>query len=200
MKNIFDIKKNLGEFYEHETKRNTLYKFFFLTLIVVAYFVFMSFKFGTADGFYVTVMTWSFFIFCTPIADAGFMLAFPVRLLLGVRMMYTQLFAFVIAFLLNAYAYFYSPLIYSKTTILNLFHHILSKPFPFWGIILLSIIGTLLSIYFGDELIDVSKHSQRKKYKKHASKFKFIIIVFLVAATIILYDFLLKKLGINISM
>lgn len=160
----------------------------------------MSLKFGTKNGFFVTVLTWSFFVFCTPIADAGFILAFPVRLLLKVRMRYTQLASFVIALFLNFYTFFFLPEEYSKTVILNLFYHILSQPFPFWGIILLSIIGTIFSIYFGDELIDVTKHSKRKKYHKHKAKYQIIVAVFVLAVTLVLYDFLLKKLGVNIPL
>jgi hypothetical protein len=192
-----DLAKNM---LKHETKQHVLLKFIFLVLIVISYFIYMSLKFGTKDGLSVTILTWSFFFFCTPIADAGFLLAFPVRLLLKIKMMYTQLAAFLIALCLNLYAFFFNPAIYSKTVILNLFYHILSQPFPFWGIIILSILGTLFSIYFGDELIDVSKHSDCKKYNKHRLKYKIILSVFVFLVTLVLYNFLLKQLGVEIPL
>jgi len=193
-------KPKLSECLTHETKKHSLVKFIGLVVIVISYLFFMSIKLGTQTGIFATILTWSFFVFCTPIADAGFLLAFPVRMLTGIRMMYTQLFSFVLAFGLNLYTYFYTPSIYENTIILRLFYHILSQPFPFWGIILLSLIGTILSIYFGDEMIDVSSHKQREKYHKHLIKYQIIIFVFLIGITLILYNFLLKKLGINIPL
>jgi len=160
----------------------------------------MSIKLGTEAGISVTILTWTFFIFCTPIADAGFLLAFPVRMLTGIRMMKTQIFSFFLAGAINAYAFFILPSMYNKTIILKLFYQILSQPFPFWGIIILSLMGTVLSIYFGDELVDVSSHSQRKKYHKHLNKYQIIIFLFLIGITIILYNFLLTKLGIRIPL
>ncbi len=182
---------------KHETKKQSLKKFIALVAIIISYFIFMSLKFGTRDGILTTILTWSFFVFCTPIADAGFLLAFPVRIITGIKMMYTQLFLYVIVFMINFYTFFHSSSIYDKTIILKLFYNILSKPYPFWGIILISFIGTILSIYFGDEMINVSKHNQRKKYHKHINKYKIIIFIFLIIFTIMLYYFLLEQLHIK---
>ncbi len=193
-------KPKLSEYLTHETKKHSLIKFIGLVVIVILYLVFMSMKLGTGTGIFVTIMTWTFFIFCTPIADAGFLLAFPIRLLTGFRMMYTQLLSFVLAGAINLYAFFVVPSIYGKTILLKLFHQILAHPFPFWGIILLSLIGTLFSIYFGDELVDVAHHSQRKKYQKHLNKYQIIVFLFVIGITIILYNFLLKNLGVNIPL
>lgn len=193
-------KPNLSDYLTHETKKHALIRFLGLVLIVISYMVFMSFKFGAKEGISVTILTWTFFVFCTPIADAGFLLAFPVRMVTGLRMMYTQLFSFVLALSINLYTFFYKPSIYDNTIILKLFYHILSQPFPFWGIILLSLLGTILSIYFGDELIDVSSHKERKKYHKHLNKYQIIVFAFLIGITLILYNFLLNKLGLNIPL
>ncbi len=190
----------ISELIRHETKKHSLMKFGGFVLIVIIYFIYMSAKLGAKAGITVTFLTWSFFVFCTPIADAGFLLAFPVRVLTGIRMMYTQIFSFFIAFGLNLYAFYRTPSIYDSTIMLNLFYHILSQPFPFWGIILLSLVGTLLSIYFGDELVDVSSHKQREKYHRHLSKYQVIVFVFLMGMTIVLYKFLLSRLGVNIPL
>ena len=199
-KEIFKDKVELKNLSKHKTKRHSLYKFLGLIGIVVFYFIFISIKLGTQDGVFVTILTWSFFIFCTPIADAGFLLAFPVRILMGIRMMYTQLFSFVLAFFISIYTFFFTPEIYSKTVILTLFHDILSKPFPFWGIIILSLIGTIYSIYFGDEMIDVSSNKQRKKYHKHLNSYQIVVSVFVISITITLYYLLLKQLGVSIPL
>jgi len=193
-------KPKLSEYFSHKTKRNSLLKFISLLAIITGYFIFVSIRFGTKNGFFVTILTWSFFVFCTPIADAGFLVAFPIRMVSGIRMMYTQLASFVVAFLLNLYAFFYAPSVYSKTIILRLFYKILSHPFPFWAIIIVSFVGTIFSIYFGDEMIDVSSHKEREKYHKHANKYKLAVLIFLIVAIIPLYKVLLKKLGINIPL
>ena len=190
----------LSEFFVHETKKHSLIKYIALVIVVIIYFVFISIKLGTKDGILTTILTWSFFVFCTPIADAGFLLAFPVRILAGIKMAYTQIFSFLLAFVINLFAFFYFPAIYGKTIILDLFYRILSQPYPYWGIILLSLLGTLLSIYFADELIDVSSHTQRKKYHKHLNKYQIIIFIFLIGITIVLYNLLLKQLGVNIPL
>ncbi|NCF75383.1 MAG: hypothetical protein GWO87_02780 [Xanthomonadaceae bacterium] len=193
-------KPKLSKYLIDETKQHSLIRFIGLVIIVISYFIFISIKFGANEGIPITILTWTFFIFCTPIADAGFLLAFPVRLLTGLRMIYTQLFSFVLALGINLYTFFITPSLYNKTMILNLFHRILSQPFPFWGIIILSLTGTLFSIYFGDELVDVSSHKQRKKYHKHLNKYQIIIFLFIISATILLYNSLLEKLNINIPL
>ncbi len=190
----------LSEYLSHKTKKHSLIKFVGLAIIIIAYFIFISFKIGTKNGIFVTALTWSFFIFCTPIADAGFLLAFPVRLLTGIRMMYTQLISFVVAFFIVVSAFLFSPNIYNSTIILRLFRRILLNPFPLWGIIIVSIIGTIFSIYFGDEMIDVSSHEERKKYHKHVNKYKIAVFIFLFMAVIPFYKLLLKKFGINIPL
>lgn len=194
-------KKNkiaISEYLSHETKRYSLLRYLALLAVLVAYFFFISIKLGTKDGALTTILTWTFFVFCTPIADAGFLLAFPVRMLTGIKMAYTQIFSFFLAFFINILAIFYFPAIYSKTIILDLFYRILSQPFPYWGIIILSLFGTLLSIYFADEMVDVSTQAQREKYRKHLNKYQVILFVFFIGIIIVSYNFLLKQLGINI--
>ncbi len=81
---------------------------------------------------------------------------------------------------------------------MTLFKNIIMEPFPYGIIILLSCIGTFLSLYFGDELYEVISHSKRKKYAKHKNKFKLIMIFSIVIFIVIVYDLLLKHLGIKI--
>src|SRR6056297_2035506 len=89
---------------KHETKRNVLFRFLFVLILFLAYLIFMNFKYGAKDGFLVTLLTWSFFIFCTPIADAGFLLDFPIRIITGIKMAYTETFVWIIAIAINILA------------------------------------------------------------------------------------------------
>jgi hypothetical protein len=63
---------------------------------------------------------------------------------------------------------------------------------------LVSGIGTFMSVQFGDELMDKVRHKDRKLYNKHKHKHKFWGMIFLIILAILLYDFLLKQLGIEL--
>jgi len=145
-------------------------------------------------------LTWTFFIFCTPIADAGFLIDFPFRLTTGFKMIYSEVIVWIVGFIINLFAFIYYPELYEKTIILSLFHQIIVHPFPYWGIIIISALGTFISIYFGDELIDVTRHTQRKKFQKHYKKYNLIVLIFLTLVVFVLYNFMLKNLGINIPL
>ncbi|PID52511.1 MAG: hypothetical protein CR972_01600 [Candidatus Moraniibacteriota bacterium] len=196
-KHIFSTKIHYTHLFTHETKKTVLYKFTVVLLIFVGYFMFVAMKYGVEHGFLVACLTWSFFVMCTPIADAGFLIDFPLRLIIHVRMVISEVLIWIIAILLNVYTFFSVPSIYDTTVILSLLKHILEKPFPFWFIIIISAIGTFASIQFGDELLDKMQHHERKKYQKHKKKYRIVFLIFICFVTFILYDFLLYKLGVE---
>lgn len=160
--NLFTSRISYKHLLKYETKRHVLIKFSLVVFIFLGYFFFISQEYGAGQGLFVTFLTWSFFVTCTPIADAGFLLDFPIRLITGLRMIASEVFVWVFAISLNLYSFFLYPEVYNKTEILNLFKHILEKPMPFWAIILISIIGTFVSIKFGDELMDKVRHRERE--------------------------------------
>ena len=186
------------EILKHETKKHVLLKFMAVLLLFLGYFAFIAFQYGLKDGLFVTIITWSFFVLCTPIADAGFLIDFPFRLITRIKMLFSEIIVWVLAIVLNIIAYFVYPAVYAKTKLLMLFHHILSQPIPFWSIILVSFIGTFMSIQFGDELIDEVNHKNRKIYDKHKYKHKYFGMLFIAILSIVLYDFLLKQLGVEL--
>jgi len=192
------IKKS--KYFLHETKRHALLKFLAIVFVFIAYLLWLIFHFGAKSGIETAGLTWSFFVLCTPIADAGFLLDFPIRIISGIKMILSETIVWIIAISLNLYFFFTSPEVYQKTIALKLFRHILEQPFPFWGIIFLSLLGTFLSVYFGDELIDSIKHSDREKHKKHKLKHRFIIFLFFIGTVFIFYNFALKQLGINLNL
>lgn len=188
------------EFFVHETKKKVIFRFLLVLLLVISYFFYVVHKFGGREGFLVTLLTWSFFVFCTPVADAGILIDFPLRLMTKVRMLYSECMVWILATLFNLYALFFNPLVYEKTLILNLFAHILRQPWPFWLIILLSAFGTFLSIIFADELVDVVEEGHRRLHKKHHMKLKMIIMLVIILFIFILYNFLLNKTGVSIPL
>ena len=183
---------------KHETKRHVLIKFILVLLLFSIYLLFVIHKFGIQQGIFVTILTWSFFVLCTPIADAGFIIDFPLRLITQIRMFHAEMIVWGIAISLNLYTFFLHPIVYTKTNILTLFFNILARPFPFWGIIAISLVGTFISIHFGDELLDKIKYRDRKSYQKYKHAYQFIIMVFVFTMAIVMYDILLKKLGIDL--
>ena len=192
--------KSLIDFIKCETKKHVFFRYLLLILILIAYLWYTIHQFGAEDGILVTFLTWSFFVFCTPIADAGFLVDFPARLLIKVRMIHSELFVWGVAAVLNVFAILTNPGIYEKTILLQLFHKILTNPFPYWGIIILSAVGTFFSIYFGDELLDVARHKDRVKYRKHINKYRIIVFIFIIVMTLVLYNFLLKSIGVNLPL
>ncbi len=182
---------------KHETKQHVLIKFIAVLAIIVGYFIFMSQKYGLENGFLTTLLTWSFFVLSTPVADAGFLIDFPLRLIIHIKMLYSEMIVWFIAIGLNIYTFFLRPEIYNTTHLLSIFKKILSEPFPFWGIIFISALGTFVSIHFGDELMNTVKHGERKFYHKHKYNYQFIVMIFIFAVSFTFYSFLIKKLGIE---
>ncbi len=185
---------------KHETKKHTLRKFILVLLILIAYLTITSIKLGFKEGISITLLTWSFFVFCTPVADAGFLIDFPIRLITRFRMVYSEMIVWSIAVIINLIYFITNSQIYNSTIILALFKQILTNPWPYWIIIILSGLGTFLSIIFADELMDVSKHHERKKYHKHISKYQLIIFAFIIIIIIVIYYFLIKQLGLSIPL
>ncbi len=182
-----------------ETHKELLYKFVLLLTILILYFGYLSVEYGILTGGLVAVLTWSFFVLCTPVADAGFLLDLPIRLLFGFRMLYSEILVWVIAISINGYAVLYNQEAYDKTVLTVLFKEIILTPFPYWSIFILSGIGTFLSIYFGDEMLDVLRHRDRVKYHQHAFKLKLVGLISLFLLIFFAYYFLLKTLNIQIN-
>ena len=186
-----------AHYLEHRTKRSVLVRFVAMLAIALGYFGFVSWHYGAGSGLVITFLTWSFFVLCTPVADGGILIDFPVRFLTGWRMMYTEALNWGAAVGLNIYFLLFNASVYEQTGILRLAEKIYTQPWPFWGIILLSLTGTFLSVYFGDELIDVAHHHQREKHARHKSTYYWVVLGFFFVAALALYQYLLSQLGVG---
>lgn len=182
--------------FKHQTRREELLKFFLLLSVLVTYFGYLSWKYDLATGGIISLLTWSFFVLCTPIADAGFLIDFPVRLITGLRMFISELCVWVIAITLNLIIVFHSPESYEKTFLTSLFFKILTTPWPYWSIIFLSAAGTFLSIRFGDEMLDVVSHKERSLHHKYSFKYKLIAVPAFFLIIIWAYYHLIEIWGI----
>jgi len=183
---------------KHATHKETILKFSALVALLVGYFLWMSMKYDASTGFGLALLTWSFFVLCTPVADGGFVIAFPVRLLFGVKMAVTQVVIWFVAVGINCVMLWKFRDSYSLTFLTSLLERILTVPYPYWSILIISATGTLLSIYFGDEMMDVTSHRDREKHHTHGMKLKILVTVGLGTLVVVAYYHLLS--GLNIEM
>lgn len=189
--------KNTIKFHrKNETHNEAIFKFLALVLIVVAYFLYMSWKYDASTGFGVSILTWSFFVLCTPVADGGFVLAFPIRLLFKIKMSFTQVVLWFLAIAINIFYINANPDSYDLSFITKLLKHILTEPYPYWSILLISALGTFLSIYFGDEMMDVASHKERVVLHRHGAKYRTLLVLGLGILTVVAYYYLLSSLNV----
>jgi len=180
-------------------KKQLFYKFVLLFIVLVGYFAYLSLRYDVMTGGIASALTWSFFVLCTPIADAGFLLDFPLRLIFGIRMLISELAVWAMAIVINVVSLFYFVEYYQTSKLTKLLHGILTTPYPYWAVILLSGTGTFLSIRFADELMDVVHHKDREYFHRHGFKHKLVIIIFFVLILVGYYE-LIASLGIETSL
>lgn len=190
------MKITLDNLRNHQTKKHSLKRFLIVLTILFVYTSYLVFKFGS-EGIALAMLTWSTFVMATPIPDAGILLDFPLRILTGIRMVFSEMIVWVISISLNLYFLKFNPEVYNKTVITHIFYQILTHPWPDWVIILISLMGTFLALYFGDELLDVIFHHQRKKYRKNKHFYYIIIIVFILFLFYFLYRYFLSFFNLN---
>lgn len=178
-------------------KKQLFYKFFLLCLLLFGYFVYLSFQYDFVTGGLASILTWSFFVLCTPIADAGFLLDFPLRLLFGIRMFVSEIAVWAIAILINVVSLIYFAEYYETTQLTTILHAVLTNPYPYWSVIFLSAMGTFLSIRFADELMDVIHHRERDFFHSKSFMHELVIIIFFILIFIGYYE-LVASLGIDV--
>jgi hypothetical protein len=179
-------------------KKQVLYKFLLLLVLLVSYFFYLTVQYDVITGGIASALTWSFFVLCTPIADAGFLLDFPLRLLFGFRMLISEIAVWALAIAINVIALTFFAEYYETTKVTMLLREIITTPYPYWAVILLSGAGTFLSIRFADELMDVVHHRDRSFFHRHAFKYEIVIFVFFVFVLVGYYQ-LISSLGIESS-
>lgn len=176
-------------------------KFLLLILILGVYATYVVSKFGVHDGLSATALTWAFFVTCTPIADAGFIIDFPVRVLLGVKMIWAELAVWLIAGGVVIYNLLYNAMVFESMAVLQLFKEILTMPWPLWMIIVTSAVGTFLSIYIGDQIYTlVQQHRHRHtKHKRRLQRKRLIIELIIFFLVVAIYFLLLEQANIHIG-
>ena len=188
---------NLNNILSKPHQREQLFKYLMLLGVMGVYFGYLSWEYGLADGGIVAVLTWSFFVLCTPVADAGFLLDFPVRLITGLKMLYTEILVWILAVCVNVVALTSFDGAYDKMPLTRLLHEIIVTPWPYWGLIVLCCLGTFASVFFGDELLDVVSHNGRKHHYNHGFKYRVLAVVAFFILIVLAYYHLIESLGIE---
>ncbi len=185
---------------DHPTKphhsRHDWIKFLMLLGIFAGYFGYLSWEYDLKTGGIVAAITWSFFVLCTPIADAGFLLDFPVRMITGIKMFFIEFIVWVLALGINMIALTYAPAAYETNLLTSTFHTLLTTPWPYWSIIILCAAGTFLSIHLGDDIMDALSNHKDTNTVTHFKK-KIAVMACLIIAIIVIYYDLIKTLNIE---
>jgi hypothetical protein len=144
------------------------------------------------------VITWSAFVLATPIADAGRILDLPIRVFIGVRMVVSEATVWIVTISLNIFLLSTQSNLYDKTAITHTFKQILLNPWPDWIIIAISAIGTFLSVYFGDELLDTIFHKDREKHIRHKKWYRALMALIFIIIFYMAYKYFLSFFGLEI--
>ena len=197
MKKIQKIKPQ--DLLTHKTKRHASVKFILLLVTLLSYFAWLSWHYGIITGGSISLLTWSFFVLCTPIADGGFLIDFPLRVLFHVRMWVSEMFVWGLAILIAIWGIIFIPEIFETTELTSFFFKIITNLWPFGLIILLSGAGTFLSVHFGDELIDRVEHKDCAFHHKHQLLYQLILIAGLLTLVFWGYGHILDQFDVTLS-
>lgn len=176
-----------------------LEKFAVLLLILGGYAAYVIEKFGLSEGIGVTLLTWAFFVTCTPIADAGFLVDFPVRVLFKFKMIWSEIIVWSVAATIIAYTFIFQFELFDKIEILRIFDNILTHPWPMWTLILISAVGTFLSIYIGDQVYAMVRARQHHRHIRRLQIKRFLFETGVFALVVVLYAAMLEMSHISIS-
>lgn len=168
--------------------------------VLAGYFAYLWWKFDAKTGLILAGLTWSFFVLCTPIADAGFLLDFPIRLIFKIRMLVTEILVWVLAIIISGATLLWAPDVFEKSVITAIFHKILVTPVPYWGLIAICCVGTFMSVHLGDEMLDVIAHRDRDIFHRHGFWLRLVSFIAILSTAIIGYNHLMGEFGLNIGL
>ncbi len=189
----------LKHLFHHETKREVFIKFVILFIILFIYTGSLTWKYGMENGGHLAAIIWSFFVVCTPVAEAGLVIDLPMRLIFGMRMLYSEFIVYFIAVLINVFSLVFRPEIYDSLFLTKLFRQILLHPYPYWIIILIATTGSFLSVLFADELLDYIKHRHCIFHHQHRLKHQIIVTLFIFVFIVLAYGFVMKEFNISVD-
>lgn len=140
-------------FFKNIQNLKGFYKFIIILGIFIFYFIYVASLFGIRDGLSITLLTWAFFVFFTPITDSDILFNFPMKVITNIDMQYTELFVIILGSLIIGSYYIIDVNIFNKTTHTTLIKKIIEHPeFISISIIGLSLFGSLLAAYLENNI------------------------------------------------
>ncbi len=182
----------------HSIKSSKLTRFLLLLATVLVFLFFMSYKFGLQEGLEITVLVWTFFVLCTPLAVADLLLDVPIRMITRGRMITSHTVVWLIAIFINIVVLYHAPGIYNVHPLLEILRHVLVNPIPYWSLMGLCLIGTFLSLEMADEVVDEVEDELHIRRHKHHTMLHYAILTLLIAGLLLIYDLLIKEIGIEV--
>jgi len=168
--------------------RSSYIKSMVVAAFILGYLVFTVYKYGIERGIGITALTWAFFVFLTPVPSAGFILELPVRLLTNHKMLMTQYIVWCLGAAIVIPALLFSPQLFHTTALLSVFYYVLTNPVPYWSLLLLCGVGTLLSVHIIDEIMDEVEDEIRHYHRKHTPVLYMAVFVLVLIGIILAYD------------
>jgi hypothetical protein len=172
----------------HRMRKGAPPEHFMVAGLILSTHLFLTMqKHGLGQGLEVTALTWAFLVFLTPMPLAGVLIELPLKFFTNHSMIRIQMLVWALGLGITFAALAFFPQAFSSTSLLVLFLHVLTNPFPYWGLLGLCAMGTFISVYLVDDVVDEVKDELHHHHRKHMSSVQVIIAV--AALALIIYTF-----------
>ncbi len=123
---------------------------FFVLTVIFVFFFYPLIMFGIIPGILIGFLTWSLYVLTIPAAHGYYIFGSWARFM-GVRPWQTEPVMLLVAVVFNAFmSVLYRPLYHATFFTSHLFR-IISKPNPYWLMIIISSLGTLYPYLVGEQ-------------------------------------------------
>jgi hypothetical protein len=75
-------------------------------------------------------------------------------------------------------------------------YHVLTNPFPYWGLLFLCGLGTFLSVHIVDEVMDGIEHELKHHHRKHMPAAQMAILGIVLISILLAYNSIITQLNI----
>jgi len=175
---------------EKVRKQSGWVKFGIIISIVVVYLTYIIWRQGIKNGLIITLLLWAFVVCCTPVADAGFLIALALKFVSNVKIQLTQFYTYLLAAFIIIVIYYFNRDIFTKTPTTKFLLKIIENPFTLYGlIIVMSFVGTILSAVIEDEIYNYIVDKKIKTQKQIFITYCVVTFVCWIAFLFLIYKY-----------
>jgi len=127
---------------------------FFCLLCII--FVYQIYLYGFAVGSYISLLIWSLYILCIPVAHGRFFIGTPLHYFTG-RHYLPELFIWTLAASLNIFTFIFIPRVYQTSMLTYFLYRILITP-RYWSLLLITLCGVWYRLMARSKLIPFSRN------------------------------------------